>query len=83
MAAARTTSKGQITVPKEVRDRLGVGPGESLEFELDGDRLEVRPKRRRSVFEFRGLFRTNRMAGSWVEQREAAWDDMTRRLHPR
>ena len=26
------TSKGQVTIPKEIRDRLGIGPGTSVEF---------------------------------------------------
>ncbi len=33
--ATRVTRKGQITVPKAVRDRLGIGPGSLVEFELD------------------------------------------------
>ena len=32
MAIAKITSKGQITLPKEVRRRLGVGPGDQVEF---------------------------------------------------
>ncbi len=32
MATAKITSKGQITLPKEVRRRLGVGPGDEVEF---------------------------------------------------
>ena len=32
MATAKITSKGQITLPKEVRRRLGVGPGDQVEF---------------------------------------------------
>jgi antitoxin PrlF len=32
MAAATLTSKGQITLPKSVRDRLGVGAGDRIEF---------------------------------------------------
>ncbi|MCH8107833.1 MAG: AbrB/MazE/SpoVT family DNA-binding domain-containing protein, partial [Chloroflexi bacterium] len=30
MATAKITSKGQITLPKEVRRRLGVGPGDQV-----------------------------------------------------
>jgi AbrB family looped-hinge helix DNA binding protein len=29
------TSKGQVTIPKEYRDRLGLGPGDKLEFALN------------------------------------------------
>ena len=56
MVLARLTSKGQITIPKEVRDRLGVRQGDALEFRFDGERLEVRPVRRRRLAEFRGVF---------------------------
>jgi AbrB family looped-hinge helix DNA binding protein len=32
MPTATVTSKGQITIPKEVRDALGVGSGDRVEF---------------------------------------------------
>ena len=32
MSAATITSKGQITIPKDVRSRLGVGAGDRVEF---------------------------------------------------
>lgn len=31
------TSKGQVTIPKPVRDRLGINPGSKVEFELAQD----------------------------------------------
>lgn len=33
MLVATVTSKGQVTIPKKVRDRLGVHPGEDVGFE--------------------------------------------------
>ena len=82
---ARITSKGQITVPKEVRDRLGVKPGDALQFSLDegAEHAEVRPVRRRSIAEFRGIFRTERgstASPDWAAQRDQAWRHATRRL---
>ena len=42
---ATTTSKGQVTIPKEIRDRLGIEEGTELEFVLEDDgTLMVRPK---------------------------------------
>ena len=42
---ARITSKGQITVPREVRRILGVRAGDRLLFESDGKGIRVRPVR--------------------------------------
>ena len=32
----RLTEKGQVTVPKRVRDALGIGPGSEVDFEVEG-----------------------------------------------
>jgi len=53
---AKITSKGQITVPREVRRALGVGPGDKLLFEADGSGIQVRPARAESPFaKYRGI----------------------------
>jgi AbrB family looped-hinge helix DNA binding protein len=53
---ATITSKGQITVPREVRRVLGVRAGDKLLFESDGKGVRVRPVRSRSAFpKYRGI----------------------------
>ena len=37
-AAARVSSKGQITVPKVVRDALGISEGDEVVFRVEGNR---------------------------------------------
>jgi antitoxin PrlF len=39
------SSKGQVTVPQEIRKRLGVTAGDRIEFVVDGDRTVIRPCR--------------------------------------
>ena len=46
MARSSTiSSKGQITVPLEVRKRLGLRVGDRVEFVVDKDRTTIRPAR--------------------------------------
>lgn len=53
---ARITSKGQITVPHEIRRALGVHAGDKLLFEKDSGGVRVRPVRTKSPFEkYRGI----------------------------
>jgi AbrB family looped-hinge helix DNA binding protein len=40
--ASRLTVKGQATVPKAVREHLGVRPGEAVEFAIAGSCVELR-----------------------------------------
>ncbi len=55
-AQAKLTSKGQITVPHEVRRFMGVRAGDRLLFETDGESVRVRPIRTGSPFEkYRGI----------------------------
>ena len=42
----RMTSKGQITIPQEFREKLGLLPHSEVEFELDGDAVRVRKARK-------------------------------------
>jgi antitoxin PrlF len=53
---ATITSKGQITIPREVRQMLGVRSGDKLIFENDGGGIRVRPLRSQSTFsKYRGI----------------------------
>lgn len=72
--SARITSKGQITVPRAVRQALGVRTGDHLLFEKDGKGMRVRPVRTKSRFEkYRGagtpgIARGKKAVVRWVRE---------------
>ncbi|MGA8762143.1 MAG: AbrB/MazE/SpoVT family DNA-binding domain-containing protein [Candidatus Sulfotelmatobacter sp.] len=39
------SSKGRLTVPQEIRKRLGLEPGDRVEFVMEEDRTVIRPDR--------------------------------------
>jgi AbrB family looped-hinge helix DNA binding protein len=42
VASSKLTAQGQVSVPAEVRRRLGIGPGSVLEWVQEGDHFVVR-----------------------------------------
>lgn len=48
LAESRLTAQGQISVPAEVRRRLGLGPGSIIEWSADGNMIFVRRAARRT-----------------------------------
>jgi antitoxin PrlF len=60
MPTSTLTSKGQITLPKEIRDLLHVVPGDRIDFVVEGKGLvAVRPARSR-LGQLRGMLRDPR-----------------------
>ena len=51
MITAKVTSKGQVTIPKEIREKLGVHPGEDVGFEEKDGLLVVSKVVTRSPFD--------------------------------
>lgn len=52
----RVTEKGQVTIPKKIRDAFGIGAGSEVEFEASGEAIVVRkvsagPARGRGIAE--------------------------------
>lgn len=39
---SKVTAQGQISVPAEIRRKLGIGPGSVLEWDAEGERVFVR-----------------------------------------
>ena len=53
MASAALASKGQVTIPLDVRNQLGLGAGERIEFILNDEMVPAN----RSVTALKGIIR--------------------------
>ena len=72
MATATMTSKGQVTIPKEVRIALGIDSGDRIEFvEVEKGEFTMIAVTR-SVRELKGLFRGKRDKPVSIEEMNSA-----------
>ncbi|MBP7867555.1 MAG: AbrB/MazE/SpoVT family DNA-binding domain-containing protein [Acidobacteria bacterium] len=77
MSIATMTSKGQVTVPKEIRDRIHLGAGDKLDFQLtDSGVILVRPVTRK-VSDVFGCLSGKTQQTATVEE----MDEAVRTLH--
>ena len=72
MARSKITAQGQISVPAEVRRKLGLRPGSVLEWHQEGNRVVVcRAGRHTSEDIHRALFPKRRPKARTLEQLKA------------
>ncbi len=57
MKTSQLTVKGQVTVPKELRERFKLGPGSRVAFEEEADGIKVRPVRK-TIMDWAGSLRS-------------------------
>jgi AbrB family looped-hinge helix DNA binding protein len=69
--AAKVTSKGQVTVPKAVRDALGIKEGDEVTFRVEGSRAVL--ARTPDFLELAGSVQVP------AAKRNVAWDEILRR----
>lgn len=61
MTHAKVTTKGQVTIPLGVRQRMGVGPGDTLEFQETEAGMLITKRRADSPFvKYRGYLKKKR-----------------------
>ncbi len=70
VVAAKVTSKGQITLPREVRKLLAVDTGSVVVFETEGNRVFLKPVK--SLREFKGSLKGRKPATDFDTIRRAA-----------
>jgi antitoxin PrlF len=71
MPSATITSKGQITLPKEIRERLHVGPGDRVAFRERPDGSVVVEPETIDLLSLRGILKPKKRGISVEEMNEA------------
>jgi AbrB family looped-hinge helix DNA binding protein len=71
MAIVKMHQKGQIIIPKEIRDQLGIKPGKVLAVERVNDHIEIRPLPDDPIEFLTGVFKDqpDSMASQLLEER--------------
>ena len=84
IAHSKVTAQGQISVPADVRRKLGIGPGSVLEWEAEGDRIVVRRAGRYSSEEIhQALFGASKPKTRSLDELKEGIRSYTRKRHAR
>ncbi len=78
MSRSTLTSKGQLTIPKDVRERLGMKRGDRVVFEFEEDSVRLKVEKRRSLEELRGSLPATREYPDKDAERRAAREHVVR-----
>ncbi len=57
MSASTLTSKGQTTIPKDIRDALGLKPSDELKFTLLSDGTVIMRAKTKSILDLAGAWK--------------------------
>ncbi len=57
MAIVTVSTKGQIVIPKEVRESLGLRPGAKIDVKLKGDEITLKPMKENISDKLYGKYR--------------------------
>jgi AbrB family looped-hinge helix DNA binding protein len=80
MSTATITSKGQVTIPTDVRATFNLNAGDKLIFVPEGNRIIVIPVRRRPISDFAGIFRTDKPLPDMEELRRLYREETAARI---
>ena len=75
---SKITVKGQVTIPKKVRDDLGVRAGDVIVFAKKGDDIVIKPAN--TLLDLKGVIVTSKKIGSWDSVRKSTKRSVAKRV---
>ncbi|MGK2858977.1 MAG: AbrB/MazE/SpoVT family DNA-binding domain-containing protein [Thermoanaerobaculia bacterium] len=80
---SKLTAQGQISVPAEIRRKLGIGPGSVLEWDEDGEQVVVRKAGKFSSAEIHAALFSKKPAARTLEELKQAIGRHVKAKHAR
>lgn len=74
---ATVTSKGQVTIPKEIRDLLHIRTNDKVDFVLEGERVVLAPVK--TLLDLRGVVRSGERS-DFLQERTRAKTAVAKRV---
>ena len=79
LISGKMTSKGQITIPKELREKLGVSEGDQFKFLIENEEVRVKPVKKKLLSQAIGRF-TSEEEIDLVKVREFAHKEASKHI---
>ncbi|MFQ6614926.1 MAG: AbrB/MazE/SpoVT family DNA-binding domain-containing protein [Fidelibacterota bacterium] len=73
MITSKVSSKAQTTIPKQVREKLGIQPNDTISFEMQGDGAMIRKVRVVDTGYLKALEST---LEEWNSKEDSVYDDL-------
>ena len=80
MNKAKVTFKGQVTIPKEVRESLDIKDGDSVVFVIEEDHAVLKPLKKRDLKDFYGILPATRSYSAIESVRKKVRHKLARHL---
>lgn len=74
---AKVTTKGQVTIPKGIRDAFGIRPNDKVDFEREGEKIVLVPLK--TLKDLRGAVKPKRKI-SIADEKKAARAAVAKRV---
>ena len=79
MKTSSVTVKGQVTLPKEIREHMGIQSGDKVLFLKRGKDVIVKSGKR-NILDFRGAVKTRKVIKDLTEIREKVMEEIARKV---